>query len=95
MVFFMQLKDRYRKMLFDEIRDFPEDRLHILLKLVKFARKELLADEIKEEEIPEDLSLEAMAGSFKGYLSSSENFIKRKKDEKALDLKGKLYGYKF
>ena len=93
MVFFMQLKDQYRKMLFDEIRDFPEDRLHILLKLVKFAPKELLADDIKED-LSEDLSLEAMAGSFRGYLSSTEDFIK-KKNEKALELKGKLHGYKF
>ncbi len=85
MVFFMQLKDQYRKMLFDEIRDFPEDRLHILLKLVKFARKELLVDDFKED-LSEDLSLEAMAGSFRGYLSSTEDFIKRKKNEKALEL---------
>jgi hypothetical protein len=76
------MKNEYEQILIEEIKEFPEDKLPFLLKLVRFARSELFIDEKKAGKV----SLKSVMGSFKGYLSTTEEFIARKKEEKDLDL---------
>lgn len=73
-----------------EVKNISEENLKKLLKLVRFFKNEILTEVGKDGSI---LSLKEkkeiiknLKGSFKGSLSSIEEFCKRKDIEKELDL---------
>jgi hypothetical protein len=77
--------NQIEEMISNEIRDFPKEKLPDLVKLIHFLRSEWFVDYDSRKDKIEKTDIEKIRGSFKGYLSSSEEFSKRKIDEKEIE----------
>ncbi len=82
----MQIRDNYEEIILKEIREFPKSKLPKLIKLMHFLRLELIGKSEKELQKPKQFTIESVMGSFKGMLSTSQEFSARKKEEKGLEL---------
>ena len=82
----MRAKSKYEEIIIKEIREFPQSKLPQIIKLLHSVKSRILPRE-KRRLIrqPHRSKAESLMGSFKGYLSSSEEFSIRKEEEKELE----------
>jgi hypothetical protein len=85
-VIFMQTKTRYEKIIIEEVREFPQSELPQIIKILHSMKSKILLHEKRKLRKPHRYTIESIMGSFKGFLSSSEQFSIKKNEEKILEL---------
>lgn len=82
----MQTKTRYEKIIIKEVREFPQSELPQIIKILHSMKSRILLHKKRKIKKTHRLPIESIVGSFKGFLSSSEEFSARKEEEKKLEL---------
>lgn len=81
----MIIEQRLEKMILSEIRNFPKSELFKLFELIKFLRLEFFENGKPQKTKKNQNDFKKLMGSFRGKLSSTQEFSRRKVEEKGFE----------